>query len=133
MNMEARDTGLRLLIVDDSATMRAMIRRAATLSGVPVAEIHEAENGAEALALLERTPVDAIFTDLNMPVMGGVELLRRLSDDARWHDVARVIISTDGSDVRRRQVQGLDVCHYLSKPVRPEAVCEVLSRVIAGR
>lgn len=122
--------GLTLLIVDDSATMRAMLKRAVTLSGVSIASILEAGHGREALAALEETAVDAVFTDINMPEMNGVELLRRMAEQKRWDHVLRVIVSTDGSEVRRQQVSGLQVCQYVQKPIRPEAVCDVLSSLV---
>jgi two-component system chemotaxis response regulator CheY len=125
--------GLALLIVDDSATMRAMVRRAATLSGVAIGAILEAGNGVEALEVLEQHTVDAVFTDINMPVMNGVELLQRMAASGRWDRVLRVIISTDGSEVRRQQVSALNVSQYVQKPVRPEAVCDVLSTLAAAR
>lgn len=129
---EAAKRPLTLLIVDDSATMRAMMKRAALLSGVPVATVLEAANGREALDLLARQPVDAVFTDLNMPVMSGLELLKGMAGDPRLDHVLRVIVSTDGSDVRRRQVGDLHVGRYLQKPVRPEAVCDVLSELVSA-
>jgi two-component system chemotaxis response regulator CheY len=125
--------GLALLIVDDSATMRAMVKRAATLSGVEIEAILEAGNGREALDVLEQREIDAVFTDINMPVMNGVELLQRMADRGRWDRVLRVIISTDGSEVRRQQVSGLNVSQYVQKPVRPEAVCDVLSTLVGAR
>jgi two-component system chemotaxis response regulator CheY len=124
--------GLTLLIVDDSATMRAMLKRAVTLSGVSIAAILEAAHGREALAALEGGAVDAVFTDINMPEMNGIELLRRMAEQKRWDHVLRVIISTDGSEVRRQQVSGLHVCQYVQKPIRPEAVCDVLSSLVSA-
>jgi two-component system chemotaxis response regulator CheY len=125
-------SGLTLLIVDDSVTMRAMVKRAASLSGVAISAIFEAANGQEALDVLERAQVDAVFTDINMPVMTGVELLKRMAAETRWSHVLRVIISTDASDVRRQEVSDLNVRHYVQKPVRPEAVCDVLSQLVGS-
>jgi two-component system, chemotaxis family, chemotaxis protein CheY len=132
--METRvdGSGRTLLIVDDSATMRAMVKRAVTLSGVPLGTILEAANGREALELLGHHHVDAVFTDINMPVMTGVELLKRMAAETRWAHVLRVIISTDASDVRRQEVRDLDVRLYVQKPVRPEAVCDVLSQLVGS-
>ena len=53
--------------------MRAMIKRAAGLSKVPLGTVYEAANGAEALRMLETISIDALFTDINMPVMNGVQ------------------------------------------------------------
>jgi two-component system chemotaxis response regulator CheY len=121
--------GLNILIVDDSAMMRAMIKRVAHLSEIPIGTIFEAANGAEAMRVLEAHDVQALFTDINMPVMSGVELLRAVAADARWKNLLRVIISTDGSEARRHEVQDLDVRLYVEKPFRPEVMRDVLSSI----
>ncbi len=120
---------MRILIVDDSSMMRTMIKRVVVLSQVPVEDILEAGNGAEALEILETSDVNLLLTDINMPVMTGVELLRELADDDRWNDLTRVVISTDGSPTRREEVAGLDVRCYLEKPFTPEVMRDVLSEV----
>ncbi len=119
-------TRLTLLVVDDSAMMRAMIRRAALLTGVTIAHIHEAANGRRALDLLYRHWIDALFTDINMPVMTGIELLQAMAADNRWEHVTRAIISTDGSESRRAEALALGARFYVDKPFRPEAVRDVL-------
>ena len=119
---------LNCLIVDDSSVMRRMVRRTMELSEVPLGQVHEANNGREALDLLATTSVDVLFTDINMPVMNGADLLRALvkqPDAVR----ARVVISTDGSEARRAEVVGLNVDWYLEKPLRPEVMRDVLSKV----
>jgi two-component system, chemotaxis family, chemotaxis protein CheY len=118
---------LNILIVDDSATMRRFVRRAVQLSDVPVGEVHEAANGREALAVIDAHEVDALFTDINMPVMSGAELLRELERQGR-QTPARIVVSTDGSDARRKEMQGL-ARWYVNKPVRPEVVRDVLSEL----
>ena len=119
---------LNCLIVDDSSVMRRMVRRTMELSEVPLGQVHEANNGREALDLLATTSVDVLFTDINMPVMNGADLLRALvkqPDAVR----ARVVISTDGSEARRAEVLELNVDWYLEKPLRPEVMRDVLSKV----
>jgi two-component system chemotaxis response regulator CheY len=118
---------MRILIVDDSSMMRAMIKRVVKLTNVPVEEILEAGDGEQALALLESHEVDLLLTDINMPGMSGTELLRRIAVDARWRNLTRVIISTDGSEVRREQAAGLSVRCYLQKPFSPEVLRDVLT------
>ncbi|MGE3957576.1 MAG: response regulator [Vicinamibacterales bacterium] len=113
--------------MDDSAMMRALIRRALRLSGANVL-VAEASNGREALTILETERIDAVFTDLNMPVMTGTELLREMSN-RDWSHIKRVVVSTDGSSARREEVRDLHVSHYLSKPFAPEMFRDVLSEV----
>ena len=119
--------GLNILIVDDSAMMRMMIKRVATLAEIPIGTIFEAGNGADALKILETQEIQALFTDINMPVMSGTELLRAIAHNARFKDLLRVIISTDGSEARRHEVADLDVRLYVEKPFRPEVMRDVLS------
>lgn len=118
---------VNILIVDDSAMMRAMIKRVTALCDVPIDHVYEAANGAEAIEILEHHDVQALFTDINMPVMTGTELLRRLAADDRWKHLLRIIISTDGSEARRHEVADLQVRHYVEKPFRPEVMRDVLS------
>jgi two-component system chemotaxis response regulator CheY len=122
---------LTVLIVDDSAMMRAMIKRVTALCDVPIGKVLEAANGAEAIKILEAQEVDALFTDINMPVMTGTELLRTIAGNERWRDLVRVIISTDGSEARRMEVKDLDVRLYVEKPFRPEVMRDVLYNVSA--
>ena len=118
---------MRILIVDDSSMMRAMIKRVVRMTQVPVEEILEAGDGAEALKLLESHDVQLLLTDINMPVMNGADLLRRVAGNDRWRDLTRVIISTDGSTQRREEAADLSVRCYLKKPFSPEVLRDVLT------
>ena len=116
-----------ILIVDDSAVMRAMIKRVTTVAGLPIGTVYEAGNGREALDVLERHRIHFLFTDVNMPVMTGTELLREMQGRDEWRDIVRVVISTDGSDSRRHEAEELNVKIYVEKPFRPEVMRDVLS------
>lgn len=124
---------MRILIVDDSAMMRTMIKRVVRLANVPIDEVLEAANGREALAILESRDVELLLTDINMPVMNGAELLREIARHDRWRGLGRVIISTDGSASRKEDAAALDVRWYLEKPFEPEVLRDVLTEFIAGR
>ena len=120
---------LNILIVDDSATMRTMIRRVIDLTKLPIGTVYEATNGLEALHILETCSVQAVFTDINMPVMSGYELLTEIARREAWKDILRIVISTDGSRLRQEEVRELNVNLYIRKPFRPEVVRNVLSRI----
>jgi CheY-like chemotaxis protein len=109
--------------------MRTMIKRVASVAGPPIGTVFEAANGREALAILEQHSVQFVFTDLNMPVMTGTELLRVMKDREEWRDIVRVIISTDGSDSRRLEAEDLAVTVYVEKPFRPEVMRDVLASI----
>ncbi len=131
----SNETGaaLNILIVDDSAMMRAMLKRVTQLSGIPIATTLEASNGKEALGVLEANPVDVLFTDINMPEMNGAELLKAVNDRPEWDHVLRVVVSTDGSTARRVELSALKVRCCVEKPFRPEVVRDVLSELISSR
>ena len=124
---------MRILIVDDSAMMRTMIKRVVRLANVPVDEVLEAGNGKEALEILETKDVQLLLTDLNMPVMNGAELLREIARHERWRGLGRVIISTDGSASRKEEAADLDVHRYLQKPISPEVLRDVLTELVGTR
>ena len=123
---------MRILIVDDSAMMRAMIKRVIKLTDVPVDEIYEASNGAEALAVLQSKDIQLLLTDINMPVMTGAEMLREIAKSDRWRQMSRVIISTDGSAARREEAADLDVRCYLEKPFSPDELAIKVRDVLSG-
>lgn len=118
---------LNILVVDDSAVMRRMILRTLQLTGIPVGEVHEAGNGAEALAILAEHWVDLAMVDINMPVMNGLELLERVRADEDTADLSVVVVSTEGSDVRLARVRELGA-DFVRKPFTPEQLREVVVR-----
>jgi two-component system chemotaxis response regulator CheY len=118
---------LRILIVDDSAMMRALIKRAVRLTDLEIGDVLEAENGRRALDVLDHQQVDAVLTDINMPEMNGVELLREI-DRRGATDLVRVVVSTDGSAARRDEVRDLGVSAYIDKPFAPEIIRDVLAQ-----
>jgi two-component system, chemotaxis family, chemotaxis protein CheY len=89
---------VRALIVDDSSVMRKIVERALRQAGVELTELREAGNGAEALAALDQSGVDLILCDINMPVMDGLEFVKRLKDVASAKGVPVVMITTEGSE-----------------------------------
>ena len=125
---DGSDKRLNLLIVDDSVLMRALVRRAASLSNVPLGTIYEAGNGEEALRLLETASIDAIFTDLNMPVMTGFELLEVIGREERWRSLLRVVISAGASAAPGTGSLGLT--RFVEKPFRPEAIRDALASLL---
>jgi two-component system chemotaxis response regulator CheY len=124
---------LNILIVDDSATMRALLHRVVGLADLPIGMIYQAPNGLEALKILETYSVQAVFTDLNMPVMNGTQLLREMAKRDSWKHLLRIVISTDGSKLRREEARELNVNLYVEKPFRPEVVRDVLCQIAGAQ
>ncbi len=119
---------LDVLVVDDSAVMRAVIIKAMRLGGLPLGEVHEAGNGQEGLRLLEEHQVDLALVDLTMPVMGGEEMIERIRQNAEIVDFPLIVISSEGSDsrVERLRTKGVP---FLQKPIVPRAMWDIIADV----
>jgi two-component system chemotaxis response regulator CheY len=126
-----------ILVADDSATMRAVIKKTVSMSGVPVGEFYEAANGREALDILEQNWIDVVLSDINMPEMGGMELLKLVNENEDLRRIPLIFITTEGSEVRQEEARKMGVAGYVKKPFQPQAIkailYEVLERAYANR
>jgi len=122
----------RILIVDDSPGMRAVLRRVIDLSGVPVAACLTACHGLAALALLRNEPVDLVLTDINMPEMNGEELVAELKKDPALSEIPVLVISTDATSNRMQRMLELGAAGYVIKPFQPETLRSEVERVLGG-
>lgn len=119
-----------ILIADDSLTARTFVARTLHMAGVPLNRIYEARNGQEALNLLEKEWVDLVFADINMPVMGGAEMVRRMRAADLLKSIPVVIVSTDRSERRMAEMKEAGVQAYLTKPITPEDLKTTVERVL---
>jgi two-component system, chemotaxis family, chemotaxis protein CheY len=119
-----------VLIVDDSPAMRSFVKRIVTLSGFDIGAYLEASNGREALDVLRNNWVDIILTDINMPVMNGQEFVRRLEEDAELRLIPVLVISTDRTEDRIREMMDLGARSYITKPFQPEALRQELETLL---
>ena len=118
--------GNDVLIVDDSATIRAMVKKIIGMIGLDVGEVYEVANGIEALAQLFDHDVAVLLVDINMPTMNGIQLLERMKQNDRLKDIPIVIASTEGSQKRIKQLRKLGVAGYVRKPFQPEQLRDQL-------
>lgn len=121
--------GLNVLVVDDSATMRSMVKRTLEMSGVPIKSFFDASNGREALDKLEEEWVDLVLLDINMPVMNGMEFIDEMMKDPTFNEIPVVVVSTESSDTRINEIEKKGVA-FIHKPFTPEAVQKVLIDLI---
>lgn len=121
---------LNILIVDDSQIVRSVIAKSLDLANVPVRTLHQAANGLEGLKILVSQSVDLVFVDINMPVMGGVEMVERMSRDDHLWSIPIVIVSTEGSATRIEQLKSKGARAYLRKPFKPESIRAVVEEVM---
>ena len=125
-----------VLVVDDSGPARLLIRQAlerwARRTG-QLLEVVEAENGFEALRELPRARFDLVLTDVNMPTLSGLELIRMIRARPEQGGLPVVAISTerDAEDLARARKAGAD--GYLGKPFDAETLDRVLGEVLEAR
>ena len=91
---------LTVLIVDDSSVMRKIVERALRQSGLDLGEVREASNGAEGLVEAQKGSLDIILSDINMPVMDGLEFLKNLASIEPAKGVPVIMITTEGGEAR---------------------------------
>jgi two-component system, chemotaxis family, chemotaxis protein CheY len=121
-----------VLIVDDSPAMRRFVRRVLELTGIELGRCLEANNGLEALDLLRLELVDIVLTDINMPLMDGEELLRALKADSALQAIPVLVLSTDRSASRVKQMLDLGAGGYVGKPFLPGDLGGEMTKLLAG-
>ena len=123
---------LNILLVDDSATVRAVISKALKLAGVDINELHQAGHGQEALDVLDNQWIDLIFCDISMPVMDGEEFVQVMNDKGMIETIPVVIVSSAGSEPRVARLKENGVRDYIQKPFTPERIREVVDQVMGA-
>ena len=109
-----------VLIVDDSAILRKVMRKAVVQLGVPTERIREAGNGKEALVALREKVVDLILLDLHMPTMNGHQFAMLKAEDATLKPIPFVVVSTEANVQRHIEMIELGALGVLRKPFLPE-------------
>lgn len=118
----------RALVVDDSRTIRMVLRHMLAQAGVPETGIHEADGGAAALARFSEADPEVVFLDLEMPDMDGEQVAQRILDE---HPLAKLVLTTgvDRGDARVRRLVSMGAFEVVEKPLRRERVDDVLRLV----
>jgi two-component system chemotaxis response regulator CheY len=112
------------LVVEDSPVMRQLLVFA--LARVQNMRVVEADDGVDGLRKLAATRFDIVITDINMPVMDGLKLVRRIRSDPAHKDTPVIIITTEGSQEDRQRALQLGANAYITKPIQgPQVVAKV--------
>lgn len=112
------------LIVEDSPMMRQLLVFA--LARIKSLRVTEADDGVDALRKLAASRFDIIITDINMPIMDGLKLVKRIRSDQVHKDTPIVIITTEGSQEDRQRAIQLGANAYITKPIQaPQVIAKV--------
>jgi two-component system, chemotaxis family, chemotaxis protein CheY len=115
---------LNALVVEDSPMMRQLLVFA--LSRVKQLRITEADDGVDGLRKLAGGKFDIILTDINMPIMDGLKLVKRVRTDPVHKDVPIVIITTESAEEDRQRALSLGANAYITKPIQaPQVIAKV--------
>ncbi len=126
-NLGREDKVRRVLIVDDSVSMRQMVGYTLRQGGY---EVIEAQHGADALNKLTGVKVDLIITDLNMPVMDGITLIQNVRKQSAFKSKPILMLTTEGLAAKKEEGKAAGATGWLIKPFDPEKLLQTVAKVL---
>jgi two-component system chemotaxis response regulator CheY len=117
-----------ILTVDDSRTMRDMLRMALAEAGFNVLQ---AVDGVDGLEVLQRSTPDVIVTDINMPKMDGFGLIEAVRKDNRYRKVPILVLTTESDAVKKQRAKEAGATGWIVKPFEPTKLIAAIRRVAA--
>jgi two-component system chemotaxis response regulator CheY len=116
------------LVVEDSPMMRQLL--VVALSRIKNLSVTEADDGVDGLRKLATGRFDIILTDINMPIMDGLKLVKRIRTDPTHKDVPIIVITTEGSSADRQRALHLGANAYIIKPIQAPQVIEKVRELL---
>jgi len=117
----------KILAVDDSASMRQMV--SFTLSGAGY-DVTDAADGQQALNAAKQTTFDVVVSDVNMPVMDGITLIRELRKLPQYRTTPLLMLTTESSGNKKMEGKQAGATGWIVKPFNPEQLLKTIQRVI---
>jgi len=117
----------KIMTVEDSTSLREMISFVIQEAGYDVVE---AKDGQDALAKLKNSPVDMVITDLNMPLMNGIELTKSLRSTQTYKFVPIVFLTTESQIQKKEAAKEAGATGWIVKPFKPEQLLKVIKKVL---
>lgn len=118
----------KILAVDDSKTMRDMVNFTLKNAGF---DVLEAEDGLKALSVINGQKVDCVITDINMPNMDGVSLVKALRAMPEFRSTPILILTTEGGEEKKAQGRAAGATGWIVKPFSPDKLIAVVNKVCA--
>ncbi len=116
-----------IMSADDSASMRQMISFTLKQAGY---EVVEAVDGKDAIGKMDATKVDMLITDLNMPNVDGIELIKQVRSRAAYKFIPVVMLTTESSDDKKQAGKAAGATGWIVKPFAPEQLIAVIKKVL---
>lgn len=121
---------MKILIVDDSSTMRRIIGNVVMQLGIDKEDFDEAEDGLKAWNMLNNKKYDVILTDWNMPNMNGLDLVKKVRKEGNHQSTPIIMITTEGGKGEVITALKAGVNNYIVKPFNAEILKEKLDGVL---
>ncbi len=116
-----------IMTADDSPTIREIVRYTLAADGYTVLQ---AKDGLEALKVLTDTPADMLITDLNMPGLDGIELIKKVRAMAAYKFIPIVMLTTESTDNKKQAGKAAGATAWIVKPFKPEDLLGVVKKVL---
>ncbi|MBH0000602.1 response regulator [Pseudoalteromonas sp. NSLLW24] len=117
----------RILAVDDSASMRQMVSFTLKTAGF---DVTEAKDGSEALAIAKQQDFDAVISDVNMPLMDGITLIRELRTLPSYKFTPLLMLTTESGLEKKIEGKAAGATGWIVKPFNPDQLLAVIKKVI---
>lgn len=119
--------GKVIMTADDSASIRQMVSFTLKDAGY---EVVEAVDGQEALDKLLAQPIHMLVTDLNMPKMDGIELIRKVRGESRYRFMPIIMLTTESQAAKKQEGKAAGATGWIVKPFKPEQLLAVVRKVL---
>lgn len=119
--------GKTILSVDDSISIRQMVKFTLTKEGY---EVIEAVDGVDALSKVVGKKIDMVVTDLNMPNMDGITLIKELRKQPACKFIPIIMLTTESQDTKKQEGKAAGATGWIVKPFKPEQLLGVVKKVL---
>jgi two-component system chemotaxis response regulator CheY len=116
-----------ILIVDDSESIRELVSLSLEASGYA---IEKGKDGFEALQLLDGREINLVITDLNMPVMDGVHLIKEIRKRVCYSTIPILLFTTEAQQAKKEEAKAAGATGWITKPFAQEKLLDVIKKII---
>jgi two-component system chemotaxis response regulator CheY len=117
----------KILIVDDSSSVRTVARMALREKGY---EVVEAGNGQEALKVLQTDRCHLVISDVNMPVMDGISLLKEIKANPNYKFTPVIMLTTEAGEDKKQEGRAAGAKAWITKPFQPQLLVDAVAKLI---
>ncbi|BDU50295.1 response regulator [Haliovirga abyssi] len=117
----------KILIVDDSSTIRKLVKFTLQMKKH---EVTLAEDGLQAYRLFMQYDFDLIITDLNMPIMNGIELIKKIRLGSKFKDIPIILLTTESEEKDKKMGEKVGVTKYITKPFQPPKLLKEIEEIL---